>query len=69
MPDFFNRDWKGEKNIPGSVSYLDPRQKLMGSIVGSRPVLHPSFVEVHSVVFVKSCWQTDQQATKQKNKR
>ena len=38
--------------------YLDPHKKLMGFILGQRPVRRPSLEEIFSVVFVYFCRQT-----------
>ena len=35
--------------------------KLKGVYSGPRPILHPSFMEISSVVFVLSCWETNKQ--------
>ena len=41
---------KVRKSSLDTFLYLDPHQKLM---VSNRGILHPSFVEIHSVVFVQ----------------
>ena len=38
---------------------------LIGWLMGSRAILHPGFVEMSSVVYVKSCRQTNQLTNKQ----
>ena len=42
-------------------------QKVNGVCSGLWPILHPSFVEICSVVSVKSCWQTIQYMDTVKN--
>lgn len=46
--------------------YLDPNRKLMGFILGQN---HPGFVEISSIVFVESCWQTNQPTNRQADKQ
>lgn len=39
--------------------YPDPHRELTRSDSELRRILHPSLVEIHSVVFVSSCWKTN----------
>lgn len=47
----------GEKMLDLSL-YLSLHLKLMWALLGL--VLTPSFMEIHFVVFVQSCWLTNQ---------
>lgn len=41
-----------EKEIPGSVSLSGSAPKLIGVYSRPRPIIHPGFVEICSLVFV-----------------
>lgn len=58
----------GKKNNPGCVPLSGSAPKLNGLYSGLRLILHLSFVEIHLVVFVYSCLQTNQKMQKSSNK-
>ena len=55
----FERKW-----ITRSVPLFKSHQMVKRVCSGLRPILHLCFVEIHSAVFVQSCWQTNQPTDK-----